>query len=79
MLLIFRKHHDFLAVVEIMFIKIFGYQAETLEGGQSLKREDPGLRLEADSIIRLSYTSDWGWAMTIQINHNNKGKANKKY
>lgn len=60
-----------------MFIKIFGYQAETQEGGQSLKREDPGLRLEADSIIRLSYTSDWDWAMKIQINHMNKGKANK--
>ena len=77
MLLISRKHHDFLAVVEIMFIKTFGYEAETQQGGQSLKREDPGLRLEADSMIRLSYTSDWGWAMKIQINHMNKGKANK--
>lgn len=59
-----------------MFIKTFGYPTETQWGGQSLKHEDPGLRLEADLMIRLSYTSDWGWAMKIQINHMNKGKAN---
>lgn len=59
-----------------MFIKTFGYHTETQQGGQSLKHEDPQLRLQADSIIRLSYTSDQGWAMKIQINHMNKGKAN---
>lgn len=79
MLLIFTEHHDLLVVVEIMFNETFGYQAETQQGGQSLKCEDPGLRLEADSMIRLSYTSDWGWAMQLQINHMNKEKSKQNY
>jgi len=64
-------------VVEIMCIKTFGYQAETQQGGQSLKCEERGLRLDSDSMVRLSYTSDWGLAVKIQINYMNKGKSNK--
>lgn len=46
MLLILREHHDFLAVMEIMYIKTLVYQAEAEQWGQSLKCEEPGLRLE---------------------------------
>lgn len=45
MLLILRKYHDFLAVVEIMYIKTLVHQDKAEQWGQSLKNEEPGLRL----------------------------------
>lgn len=53
-----NKHHGFLAVEEIIFIKAFGCQAEIQQDGQSLKYEDLGLKLESNSMIRFNYTSD---------------------
>lgn len=37
MLLILRKHHDFLAVLEIMYMTTLVYQDEAEQWGQSLE------------------------------------------